>query len=81
MPRVRLARAAEGDADIFVKLEYLHPNGSLKDRIALKIIREAEAEGRLKPRYTIVEASTGNTCIALGFFGRRLGYRVDIYMS
>lgn len=71
---------SEEDADIYVKLEYLNPSGSLKDRIALEMIRKAEAEGKLKPGYTIIEASTGNTGIALSFVGKRLGYNVTIYM-
>ena len=70
----------EGDADIYVKLEYLNPSGSLKDRISLEMIQRAEAEGRLKPGYTIIEASTGNTGISLSFVGTRLGYKVAIYM-
>jgi len=80
-PMVRLGSIPrEGDAEVHVKLEYLNPSGSLKDRIALEMIRRAEAEGKLKPGYTIVEASTGNTGIALSFVGARLGYRVAIYM-
>ncbi|MBS7652640.1 MAG: PLP-dependent cysteine synthase family protein [Candidatus Bathyarchaeia archaeon] len=80
-PVVKLRRVTEGlDAEIYVKLEYMNPSGSLKDRIALEMIRRAEGEGRLKPGYTIVEASTGNTGIALSMVGRALGYRVAIYM-
>jgi len=61
-PMVRLGHIPEeGDADIFVKLEYLNPSGSMKDRIALEMIRRAEANGKLKPGYTIIEAGTGNT--------------------
>lgn len=70
----------EGDAEIFVKLEYLNPSGSLKDRIALEMIRRAEIKKELMPNYTIIEASTGNTGIALSFVGNRLGYKVAIYM-
>lgn len=80
-PMVKLRKVTEGlDAEIYVKLEYMNPSGSLKDRIALEMIRRAEMEGRLKPGYTIVEASTGNTGIALSMVGRALGYRVAIYM-
>lgn len=68
------------DAEIFVKPEYLNPSGSLKDRIALEMIRAAEAAGKLKPGYRIIEASTGNTGIALSFVGSCLGYKVTIYM-
>ncbi len=80
-PLVKLQRLApKNGADIFVKAEYLNPSGSYKDRIALEMIRTAEAEGKLKPGYTIVEASTGNTGTALSFVGTRLGYNVEIYM-
>ncbi len=80
-PMVRLQRVIpRSGADIFAKLEYLNPSGSYKDRIALEMIRTAEAEGKLKPGYTIVEASTGNTGTALSFVGTRLGYNVEIYM-
>jgi cysteine synthase len=67
-------------ADIYTKLEYLNPSGSYKDRIAFEMIRSAEAEGKLKSGYTIIEASRGNTGTALSFVGTRLGYNVEIYM-
>jgi cysteine synthase A len=80
-PMVKLRSIPEeGDADIFVKLEYLNPSGSMKDRIALEMIRQAEAEGKLKQGYTIIEASTGNTGTALSLVGTCMGYRVIIYM-
>ena len=80
-PIVRLRRVVpRSGAEVFAKLEYLNPSGSYKDRIALKMIRAAEAEGKLKPGYTIIDASTGNTGTALSFVGTRLGYRVEIYM-
>jgi len=80
-PMVRLRHISEeGDAEIFVKLEYLNPSGSMKDRVALEMVRRAEAEGQLKPGYTIVEASTGNMGASLSFVGTCLGYRVVIYM-
>jgi cysteine synthase A len=68
------------DAEIYVKTEYLNPSGSLKDRIAIEMIRDAEEQGKLKPGNTIIEASTGNTGTALSFVGRQLGYNVEIYM-
>lgn len=64
---------------VLVKLEYANPSGSMKDRIALKMIEEAEKEGVLKPGYTIVESSTGNTGTSLSFVGKMKGYRVVIY--
>jgi cysteine synthase A len=80
-PMVKLQKLApKNGADIFTKLEYLNPSGSYKDRIALEMIRTAEADGKLKPDYTIIEASTGNTGTALSFVGTRLGYKVEIYM-
>ena len=57
------------EADVFVKLEYLNPSGSLKDRIALQMIEDAEKKGTLKKGDIIVEASTGNTGIAFSFVG------------
>ncbi len=79
-PMVRLNRLTKGvEADVLVKLEYLNPSGSLKDRIALEMIEQAERDGILKPGYTIVEASTGNTGIALSFVGTMKGYKVIIF--
>jgi cysteine synthase A len=80
-PMVKLNRvAAESIADVYVKCEHMNPSGSLKDRIALEMIREAEAEGNLKSGYTIIEASTGNTGTAVSFVGGYLGYKVEVYM-
>ncbi|NVM23287.1 MAG: cysteine synthase family protein [Desulfobacterales bacterium] len=67
------------EAEVLVKLEYLNPTGSLKDRIALKMIEYAERDESLKPGYTIVESSTGNTGISLSFVGNMKGYKVVIY--
>jgi len=80
-PMVRLNRiGAEVESDILAKLEYLNPSGSLKDRIALEMIEQAEREGELKPGYTIlVESSTGNTGFALAMVGNLKGYKVAIY--
>jgi len=66
--------------NIMAKLEFLNPSGSIKDRIALQMIEDAEEKGLLKPGYTITEASTGNTAIALSFVGARKGYKVKIFM-
>jgi cysteine synthase A len=79
-PLIKMGRLAEGlKANIFVKPEYVNPSGSLKDRIALKMIEDAEQKGILKPGYTILESSTGNTGIAISFVGSLKGYRVIIY--
>lgn len=80
-PLVKLNKIIKtGSANVFVKAEYLNPSGSLKDRIAIDMIRDAEKQGLLKPGDTIIEASTGNTGTALSFVGTQLGYNVEIYM-
>jgi len=79
-PLVRLGRVAEGvGADVYVKPEYLNPTGSIKDRVALRMIEGAEKQGLIKPGHTIVESSTGNTGTSLAFIGSLKGYRVVIY--
>ncbi len=79
-PMVRLRNITKGiKADVLTKLEYLNPSGSIKDRIALKMIEEAEKKGELKKGYRIVESSTGNTGIALSFVGGLKGYEVTIF--
>lgn len=73
--------AEEGvEAQIFAKLENYNPTGSMKDRVALAMIRQAEAEGRLAPGGTIIEPTSGNTGIGLAAMGAYLGYRVIIVM-
>lgn len=67
-------------ADIFAKLEYLNPGGSVKDRAAIGIIRRAEADGKLKPGGTIVEATAGNTGIGLALIGVNRGYKVALFV-
>jgi len=58
---VKLSKVAPRGLSVFVKAEYLNPSGSLKDRIALMMIRDAEARGDLKPGYTIIEARVRGT--------------------
>jgi cysteine synthase B len=65
---------------LFAKLEGWNPTGSIKDRIVREILMSALAEGRLRPGDTVIEASTGNTGIALAMVGRALGYDVRIVM-
>ncbi|HSM87947.1 MAG TPA: cysteine synthase family protein, partial [Candidatus Limnocylindrales bacterium] len=78
-PMLHLRRLApEGAAEIFAKLEYLNPGGSVKDRAAIGMIKRAEAEGRLKPGGAIVEATAGNTGIGLALIGVNKGYRVVV---
>jgi cysteine synthase A len=80
-PLVRLNRVTDGlDCQILAKLEYLNPSGSIKDRMALFMIENAEKRGDLKRGYTIVEASTGNTGIALSFVAAVKGYPMTVYM-
>ncbi|HUP48736.1 MAG TPA: cysteine synthase A [Thermoanaerobaculia bacterium] len=76
-PMVRLRSIPGPDAaDIFVKLEFLNPAGSVKDRIGVGMIRRAEAAGLLRPGGTIIEPTAGNTGIALALAGAGRGYRV-----
>ncbi len=79
-PMVRLNKIPAGlPSEILVKLEYLNPSGSLKDRIAVEMIDGAAQRGELKPGMTIVESSTGNTGFALSSIGTMKGYKVTIY--
>jgi len=72
---------ASGDAaDIYAKLEYLNPGGSVKDRAASGIILRAEEEGHLKPGGTIVEATAGNTGIGLALIGVQRDYKVVLFV-
>lgn len=70
-----------GRVNIFAKLEGFNPTGSIKDRIAVKMIESAEAEGRLRPGQTIIEPTSGNTGIGLAIVGIVKGYDVEIVMS
>ena len=80
-PMVRLNRLGRGlKADIFVKFEALNPGGSVKDRIAVKMIEEAEKEGILKPGGTIIEATAGNTGVGLALVAAIKGYRCIFVM-
>lgn len=80
-PMVRLRSVTEGlGSEILVKLEYLNPSGSIKDRMVLWMIEAAEKEGLLKPGHTIVEASTGNTGISLSFVAAVKGYEAIVFM-
>lgn len=75
-PLVRLSRVTQGLAPlVLAKIEYLNPGGSVKDRIALRMITSAEADGRLKPGGTIVEPTSGNTGVGLALVAQQRGYR------
>ena len=80
-PLVRLNRVVpEGSAEVLVKLDSLNPGGSIKDRIALSMIEDAEARGELKPGDTIVEPTSGNTGIGLAMVAAVKGYRLILTM-
>ncbi|MAF26523.1 MAG: pyridoxal-phosphate dependent enzyme [Gemmatimonadota bacterium] len=70
----------EGDAEIIVKLESFNPGGSVKDRIAVRIVDDAEEKGLLKPGGTVVEATSGNTGAGLALVCLRRGYRAILVM-
>ncbi len=81
-PMVQLARVApDSEVQLFAKLEALNPGGSVKDRIGVAMIEAAEREGRIEPGVTtIVEATSGNTGIALAFVCAAKGYRLVLTM-
>jgi cysteine synthase A len=80
-PMLQLKRLVPaGSADVFAKLEYLNPGGSVKDRAAIGIIRRAEQDGTLVPGGTIVEATAGNTGIGLALIGVNRGYKVKLFV-
>jgi cysteine synthase len=80
-PMVRLNRITKGlNVNIIVKCEYLNPSGSIKDRIALRMINTAEKEGKLTPGGTVTDSSTGNTATALSFICSAKGYRSKMCM-
>src|SRR5689334_6712769 len=66
----------EGAANVYAKLEYLNPGGSVKDRAALGLVLAAERSGQLVPGSTIIEPTAGNTGVGLALIGRARGYRV-----
>lgn len=69
-------------ARVWAKVEYFNPIGSIKDRIVLRIIEEAEKEGKISPdRTTLIEFTSGNTGIAVAAFGAMKGYKVQIYLQ
>lgn len=80
-PLLKLNRIVPEDAaDVYVKLEFFNPAGSIKDRIALSMIEKAEAEGKLKPGDTIIEPTSGNTGIGLASVAAAKGYHLIIVM-
>lgn len=80
-PAVRINRlVGENDAEVYVKLEYFNPSGSVKDRAAYNLIAQAEKDGRLKPGATIIEPTSGNTGIGLAMNAAAKGYRAILIM-
>jgi cysteine synthase B len=81
-PMVKLGRLSPNqDVTILAKLEGFNPTGSIKDRIALKMIEQAEREGTLRPGMTILEPTSGNTGIGIAMIGAVKRYQVEIVMS
>lgn len=81
IPLVRLNRVGRGlDAEILVKPEYLNPSGSMKDRVALRMVERAESTGALRPGGRLVESTTGNTGAALAFVAAVKGYRFAAFV-
>ena len=80
-PIIKLNKISkEQKADIYLKLEWINPGGSVKDRIALNMIEQAEKEGLLKPGDTIIEPTSGNTGIGIAMIGAAKGYKTILTM-
>jgi cysteine synthase A len=79
-PLVRINRIIDGGAEVLAKLEFYNPSSSVKDRIGIAMVDAAEATGELQPGGAIVEATSGNTGIALAMVGAARGYRVILTM-
>src|SRR6056297_4245621 len=80
-PVIRINRIAPKNVTVYVKFEAFNPAGSVKDRLALNIIEAAEADGRLKPGQTVVEATSGNTGIGLAMVCAARGYPLVVTMA
>jgi cysteine synthase A len=80
-PVVRINRLGPPDVNLFVKIEAFNPLGSVKDRLALGVIEDAERSGRLKPGQTVIEATSGNTGIGLAMVCAQKGYPLVVTMA
>lgn len=80
-PVVRINKLAPPDVNLFVKIEAFNPLGSVKDRLALGVIEDAERSGRLKPGQTVIEATSGNTGIGLAMVCAQKGYPLVVTMA
>ncbi len=80
-PVVRIGKLAPPDVNLFVKIEAFNPLGSVKDRLALGVIEDAERTGKLKPGQTVIEATSGNTGIGLAMVCAQKGYSLVVTMA
>ena len=80
-PAIRINRLAPSGVEIYVKAEFFNPAGSVKDRLALSIIEEAERDGRLSAGQTVIEATSGNTGIGLAMVCAAKGYPLVVTMA
>src|ERR1700712_1098764 len=80
-PVIKINRLAPAGVKLYVKVEAFNPLGSVKDRLALGVIEDAERTGRLKPGQTVVEATSGNTGIGLAMVCAQKGYPLVVVMA
>src|SRR6201996_5399903 len=80
-PAVRITRLAPSNVNLYVKVEAFNPLGSVKDRLALGVIEEAERTGKLKPGQPVIEATSGNTGIGLAMVCAQKGYPLVVTMA
>jgi cysteine synthase len=80
-PVVRINKLAAADVNLYVKIEAFNPLGSVKDRLALGVIEDAERKGKLKPGQTVIEATSGNTGIGLAMVCAQKGYPLVVTMA
>src|SRR5688500_16215882 len=80
-PVVKIGKLAPAGVDLYVKVEAFNPLGSVKDRLALGVIEDAERSGKLKPGQTVIEATSGNTGIGLAMVCAQKGYPLVVTMA
>src|SRR5687768_17333610 len=80
-PVVKIGKLAPAGVDLYVKIEAFNPLGSVKDRLALGVIEDAERSGKLKPGQTVIEATSGNTGIGLAMVCAQKGYPLVVTMA
>ena len=80
-PSVKVGKLAPAGIDLYVKIEAFNPLGSVKDRLALGVIEDAERRGTLKPGQTVIEATSGNTGIGLAMVCAQKGYPLVVVMA